>query len=195
MNAFVRYFDKEIIAHNPNEIFDFLNSLDDFRCSNDDMSHIIDYMTSSNPYPFRLKVSMSNYVLFLKTDAETIEEFKEAERQRKEFKATGLSANAEKKKSIMDFLNEEHIGWYDASILFKRVVQIPGTSKFQYKDTHFRVRLKATSGMDCYTRITEHLHNRQDVDKRSQFPSVKSNNFEFTFLGDELPTDDNDLPN
>ena len=36
--------------------------------------------------------------------------------------------------------------------------------------------------MHCYDRIVEHLQNRQDVDPRSQFPSAKSNNFEYIFL-------------
>ena len=66
------------------------------------------------------------------------------------------------------------------------MVLIPETSKFQYKDTLFRVRLKAQSPMDCYNRIVDHLRNRQDVDSRSQFPSSKSSNFFYTYLGETL---------
>ena len=64
---------------------------------------------------------------------------------------------------------------------FKRVQMVPGTNKFQYRDTHFVAQLKAESPMDCYNRIVEHL--RQRVDERSQFPSAKGKNFKYTFLG------------
>lgn len=187
MNIFVRYFDHETIVTNIDEVVDFLTSLGEVKFDDDDVRHIDEYIQSSNQYPFRLKVSFSNYVLFLKTEASTLDEFKFLEKQRKEHKNSGMSVSAEKKKSIMDFLNERHDGWYDASITFKRVVPISGTNKFQYQDATFHAQLKAESGMHCYNRIVEHLRNRQDVDPRSQFPSAKSNNFVFDFLG-ENPT-------
>ena len=58
---------------------------------------------------------------------------------------------------------------------------VPGTGKFQYRDAHFVAQVKATSGLDCYNRIVEHL--RQRVDERSQFPSAKGKNFSFRYLG------------
>jgi len=78
-------------------------------------------------------------------------------------------------------LNEERSGWYEGVIDFKRVLLVPGTGKFQYRDTHFVARVKAESGMDCYNRIIEHLQER--VDERSQFPSAKGKNFKFYYLG------------
>ena len=72
---------------------------------------------------------------------------------------------------------------------FKRVIAIPGTNKFQYKDTYFTARVKAHSPIDCYNRIIEHLRDRQDVDPRSQFPSAKGKNFKFQYLGMTLPED------
>ena len=89
---------------------------------------------------------------------------------------------SERKKTILDILNEPHSGWYDATIYFKRVIQNPETGKCKYVDTRFRVRLLAESAMHCYDRIITHLQNRQDVDPRSQFPSAKSSNFEYVFL-------------
>ena len=65
---------------------------------------------------------------------------------------------------------------------FKRVALMPGTGKFQYRDTRFVARCKAYSGLDCYNRIVDHLSQR--VDRRSQFPSSKGKNFKFTFLGE-----------
>jgi hypothetical protein len=61
------------------------------------------------------------------------------------------------------------------------VLLVPGTGKFQYRDTRFVARVKAESGIDCYNRIVEHLQER--VDERSQFPSAKGKNFKFTYLG------------
>ena len=83
---------------------------------------------------------------------------------------------------LTEQLNELHVGWYESSLTFKRVVQNPDTGKCQYVDTFFKVRLKAKSALDAYNRIIEHLQNRQDVDPRSQFPSAKSSNYEYTFL-------------
>ena len=78
-------------------------------------------------------------------------------------------------------LNEERFGWYEGTIDFKRVQLVPGTGKFQYRDTHFVARVKAVSGLDCYNRIVDHLSQR--VDSRSQFPSAKGKNFRFQYLG------------
>ena len=78
-------------------------------------------------------------------------------------------------------LNEERDGWYEGTIDFKRVLLVPGTGKFQYRDTHFVAQVRAISGIDCYNRIVEHL--RQRVDERSQFPSAKGKNFSFRYLG------------
>jgi hypothetical protein len=90
-------------------------------------------------------------------------------------------AQGGKTAPVLMTLNEPRFGWYEGSILFKRVQRVPGTSKFQYRDTTFVARLKAASGMDCYNRIVAHLAER--VDRRSQFPSAKGKNFKFEYLG------------
>ena len=82
---------------------------------------------------------------------------------------------------LMAKLCEERPGWYEGEMDFKRVVQVPSTGKFEYRDTKFVARCKANSGMDCYNRIIDHLRER--VDTRSQFPSAKGKNFRFTYLG------------
>ena len=182
MNLFVRYFDNERVCHNMEEVATFLAELKEITINDADLESIQKYYDSKNLYPFRLKVSQNNYVLCLKTSAEDIEQFKE---EREERGVRGVrEVKDDGKKVFADFINEEHNGWYEATILFKRVVKIQGTSKCQYKDTVFKAQLKANSGADCYKRMIEHLRNRQDVDVRSRFPSIKSNNFEFEFLGD-----------
>lgn len=184
MNLYVRYFEHDTLATNINEVVAFLETLKEVKLDDMIIGKIVNFHNSTNQYPFRLKVGYTNYVLFLKTEAKTLEEFKEQERIRNQQKAEGTYV-PEKKKSALDIMGEPNPGWYEATLVFKRVILIPETNKFQYKDTRFRAKLKAESPLDCYNRIVNHLRNRQDVDPRSQFPSAKSSNFEYQFLGEE----------
>ena len=185
MNLYVRYFDHECLAKSVEEAIDFLRSIPEIKVESNAASRITTFLNSSNLYPFRLKVSYSNYVLFLKTEAENLEQFKEEEAMRKEQKAERITTMAERKKTILDALNEEKVGWWEAALTFKRVLTIPDTGKCNYVDTPFRVRLRALSAMDAYNRIINHLKNRPEVDPRSQFPSAKSDKFEYQFIGEE----------
>ncbi len=185
MNLYVRYFDHEYLAKSVEEAIDFLRSIPEIKVESNAASRITTFLNSSNLYPFRLKVSYSNYVLFLKTEAENLEQFKEEEAMRKEQKAERITTMAERKKTILDALNEEKVGWWEAALTFKRVLTIPETGKCKYVDTPFRVRLRALCAMDAYNRIINHLKNRPEVDPRSQFPSAKSDKFEYQFIGEE----------
>ena len=185
MNLYIRYFEHDTLATNMTEVVEFLKTISDLKLTDEAVNRVKLYSTSTNQYPYRLKVGFTNYVLFLKTEARTLEEFKEMERIRNEQKAAGTYV-PEKKKTIIEMLSVEQPGWYEASLTFKRVVQVPETSKFQYRDTRFRVRLKANSPLDCYDRIINHLRDRQDIDPRSQFPSAKSSNFEYEYLGEKI---------
>lgn len=91
------------------------------------------------------------------------------------------SESQEGTPSTLSRLTEEMPGWYEGSLDFKRVVLVPATGKHEYRDTHFVANVKATSGLDCYNRIVEHLRTR--VDSRSQFPSAKGKNFHYQYLG------------
>lgn len=187
MNLYVRYFDHETLAHSIEECMSFLQSIKEIKVDNNTPQRLRTFLESDNTYPFRLKVSYSNYVLFLKTEAKDIAEFHVMEQMHKEQKAEGkFPTMAERKRSMMEALNEPRQGWYESSIMFKRVIVQPETQKCQYQDTRFRVRLKADSAMHCYNRIIEHLKSRKEVDPRSQYPSVKSPNFEYKFLGEEI---------
>ena len=101
-----------------------------------------------------------------------------------------VASMAERKKSIIDALNEENIGWWEAGLTFKRVLIIPETGKCKYVDTPFRARLKAVSAIDAYNRIVDHLKSRPEVDPRSQFPSAKSEKFEYQFIGEDESTEE-----
>ena len=185
MNLYVRYFDHEFLAKSVDEAIEFLRSIPEIKVESNAASRISTFLNSSNIYPFRLKVSYSNYVLFLKTESENLEQFREEEAMRKEQKIDRVSTMAERKKSILDALNEEHIGWWEAGLTFKRVLIIPETGKCKYVDTPFRVRLKAVSAIDAYNRIVDHLKSRPEIDSRSQFPSAKSEKFEYQFIGED----------
>lgn len=185
MNLYVRYFDHEYLATSVDEALDFLRTIEEIKLESNAASRILTFLNSSNLYPFRLKVSYSNYVLFLKTEATTIEQFKEEQTLRKEQKAERVITMAERKKNIMDALNEPKTGWWEAGLVFKRVLVMPETGKCKYVDTPFRARMKANSAMDAYNRIVEHLQGRPEVDPRSQFPSAKSDKFDYKFLGDD----------
>ena len=190
MNLYVRYFDHEYLAKSVDDALEFLSSIPEIKLESNAASRITTFLNSSNLYPFRLKVSHSNYVLFLKTEAENLEQFKEEEALRKEQKIDRVSTMAERKKSIIDALNEENIGWWEAGLTFKRVLIIPETGKCKYVDTPFRARLKAVSAIDAYNRIVDHLKSRPEVDPRSQFPSAKSEKFEYQFIGEDESTEE-----
>ena len=114
MNLFIRYFSHEALAHNVNEAIEFLGTISEIKLDGTVPGRISNFLYSNNTFPFRLKVSYSNYVLFLKTEANTLEEFHILEQKAKEEKAEGKGQSmADKKRSIMKALNESHPGWYE----------------------------------------------------------------------------------
>jgi hypothetical protein len=178
MNLYIRYFDKETLVHSVEEAIDFLSVIDEIGMNPILEADIRDYAESDVFYPKRYKIRPRVYFIIIKTEAATMQDFKDK-------KALRHGAVADVKERavvpVVMKLNEEREGWYEGIIDFKRVQLVQGTGKFQYRDTHFVAQLKARSGMDCYNRIVDHLRGR--VDERSQFPSAKGKNFKFRFLG------------
>ena len=189
MNLYIRYFNDEFVAHNADEAVSFLKGLDisGFNYGEEFVNDLTNYQNSSIVYPKRYRVRTHVYFIVIKTEAETLEEFKN-----NAGKSLGMDEmGSDKYKNKSNSLLQYEVGWYDAVLNFKRVIAIAGTNKFQYKDTRFRVMCYSESPIECYKRIVNHLRSRQDVDKRSQFPSAKGHNFEYTYLGPELPKDFN----
>jgi hypothetical protein len=180
MNLYLRYFDRETLVATADEALDFLRGINEIELSPELEADIRDYAASSVFYPKRYKIRPRVYFIIIKTDAATMVDFKEK-------KAVRAAGGQKEKAGTTAFmkLNEEREGWYEGTIDFKRVQLVPGTAKFQYRDTHFVAVVKALSGLDCYNRIVEHL--RQRVDERSQFPSVKGKNFKFRYMGKAKP--------
>ena len=178
MNLYLRYFDRETLVTTVDEAIEFLANIDEVGMNPELEADIRAYAESDVFYPKRYKVRPRVYFIVIKTEAANMQDFKE-----KKALHTAGSENFERNAAASPIarLNEEHAGWYEGEMDFKRVLQVPGTGKFQYRDTHFVARVKAVSGMDCYNRIVEHLRER--VDSRSQFPSAKGKNFRFKYLG------------
>ena len=176
MNLYLRYFDSEVLVNNVDDAIAFLSGIEEIGMNANLERDIRDYAASDVFYPKRYKIRPRVYFIIIKTDAATMQDFKEK-------KAVHSSANAAAKSvsPVLMKLNEERFGWYEGTIDFKRVLMVPGTGKFQYRDTRFSARVKAMSGLDCYNRIVDHLSQR--VDTRSQFPSAKGKNFKFQYLG------------
>lgn len=183
MNLYLRYFDKETLVHTVDEAIAFLSSIEDIEMNPVLEADVRDYVASDVYYPKRYKIRSRVYFIIIKTEAATMLDFKE----KRALRTPGVGA-AEKERPaspVIVKLNEEREGWYEGAIDFKRVQMVPGTGKFQYRDTHFAAQVKAMSGLDCYNRIVDHL--RQRVDDRSQFPSAKGKNFHFRYLGMAKP--------
>ncbi len=142
---------------------------------------IRDYVDSDVFYPKRYKVRPRVYFIIIKTEAKTMLDFKQKKALRSNLNAETPQDKRDMVSPMVARLNEEKPGWYEGSLEFKRVVMIPATGKFEYRDTLFVAQCKAVSGMECYERIVDHL--RDIVDSRSQFPSAKGKNFRFKYLG------------
>lgn len=178
MNLYLRYFNNETLVTSVDDAIEFLKGIDEIGMTPVLEADIRDYAASDVYYPKRYKIRPRVYFIIIKTEAETMLDFKEKRALRSADETTVKERGA---SQVMLKLNEEREGWYEGIIDFKRVLMVPGTGKFQYRDTHFEAQVKAMSGMDCYNRIVDHL--RQRVDDRSQFPSAKGKNFTFRYLG------------
>lgn len=177
MNLYIRYFDEEVLVYSVEEALEFLASLGDVEVNDFIRLELEKFMSSNAMYPKHVKVNQRSFFIAIKTTAATMEEFK----------AKGAVGNKVEKvaqKEALSQYGKPQPGWYEAKITFKRVVSHPETQKSHYVDTPFVCKLKAESPQDCYEKVLDHLRNRQDIDVRSQFPSIKSANFEWAFLGE-----------
>ncbi len=172
MNLYVRYFDEEALVDNVDEAIQFLSVLPEIDVTPELEAELREYAASSQNYPKRCKVGARQYFIVIKTEARTMQDFKD----KKALRNTGVA----KKEFAQQKLNEIKPGWYRGTLEFKRVI-VNHQGKCEYRDTTFVADCKVDSAMDCYNMITRHLQQR--VDKRSQFPSAKGKNFKCDFLG------------
>ena len=130
MNIYARFFDQDTLVHSVEELFDFLDSIPEIRLHSELMADIRSYVMSDMPYPKRYKIRPRVYFILIKTTAETMEDFK-ANRKSADAPAADGEAFAQKEQR-MSQLSQEAYGWYRGDLMFKRVVLIPATGKFQY---------------------------------------------------------------
>lgn len=175
MNIYLRYFDNEILVNTVEEAIDFLSSISEIQMDSKLEQDLRQYVASDVFYPKRYKVRPRVYFIVIKTEAKTMLDFKQK-------KALRVVEKGDKPVNTrLEALTKEQYGWYEGRVDFKRVVTSPATGKCEYHDTVYVAQCKAKSGKDCYDRIIENLSMR--VDRRSQFPSYKGDNFNFKFLG------------
>ena len=186
MNLYIRYFDEECVVASIEEALQFISTFQGFTITPAFVEDFREYVNSPMPYPKRYKVRARVYFIVIKTTAATLEEFKANGKGALEADGEVIEttrAFLRPKDQIQMRLNDELPGWYEGTLHFKRVVAVPETGKFDYMDTTFTARVKAYSAQDCYNRIIDHLRTRSDVDPRSQFPSAKGKNYQYTYLG------------
>lgn len=173
MNFYIRYFDNEAFVRSIEEAVYFLESIPDITVTPVMVKDLMEYAASDVLFPKRYKVRPRVYFIMIKTEAASMQDFKDK-------KALRSVSAAETKAKEQQFLSAAKPGWYEGRIEFKRVV-INHAGKCEYRDTVFAARCKADSPMECYRRITDYLSQR--VDGRSQFPSCKGKNFSYRYLG------------
>ena len=195
MNIYVRYFNNEALVRNLDELFDFLSGLGDITINKLMVDELTNYVNDEANYPKRYKVRPRVYFILIKTTAQTLEEFKANNRSPQAAPAAlpygGNIGGMVRKDSRVFMLQEQREGWYFGRINFKRVLLIPGTQKFQYRDTTFAAYVRTTSAIECYNRIVSHQKNRQDIDPRSQFPwpkgAISATNFSESDFRNSFP--------
>ena len=194
MNIYARYFNQDILVHSFDELMDFLSSIQEIPITQRLVDEVRAYVQSDMPYPRRYKIRPRVYFIMIKTTAETMEEFKSHRKEAIAEDAPVVMRPADavqtKKEIKAAQVAEERSGWYYATIVFKRVIQVAATTKFRYQDTVFEAFVRANSGAECFDKVIAHLKNRPEVDSRSQFPSARGSNFTFEYVGTELPTED-----
>lgn len=178
VNLYIRYFDYETLVHSVEEALNFLSSLNDVEVNDEIVTELERFMNSSAMYPKHIKVRARSFFIAIKTTANSMEEFKA-----KGAGASQIKLEKAAQKEALAQYDQIQPGWYAAKIVFKRVVSLPETQKSHYVDTPFICKVKAESPHDCYDKVLNHLRERQDIDVRSQFPSIKSSNFEWEYLG------------
>lgn len=181
MKLYLRYFDREVLVSRVDEALSFLSEIPGFEPDDYFVQEFVGYVNGPVQFPKRFKVHSRSYFIVIKTNADSLEEFKRIGQN------TPPTQNIKQERMAQrESMLAENVGWYDASITFKRVLAHPETGKYCYLDTGFRARLKALSVQDCYERVTNYLRRRDDIDPRSQFPSIKGRNFRAAFLGKEV---------
>ena len=115
MNVYARYYDGEAVVSSFDELIDRLKDfgVPENLFEEGLIEDIYDFINSKNIHPKRFRVSQRQYFILIKTNVETLEEFK-ANAKRKDQDSDGA-----KKADKLGVLQEEKVGWYDTTLNFK----------------------------------------------------------------------------
>ena len=114
MNLYLRYFDNETLAYNVEEALDFLASIPDIQLTPELEDDIRLYAESDVYYPKRYKVRPRVYFIIIKTEAQTMLDFK----QKKAIRMGGMTLKKEN-PTIMH-LNLSLIHIFHTGVSFRR---------------------------------------------------------------------------
>lgn len=119
MNLYIRYFDKEILVDNVDDAIAFLADIPEIGMNPVLEEDIRNYCASEVFYPKRYKVRPRVYFIIIKTDAPTMNDFKE-----KRAVHPPLDKIEKPVAPALVRLNEELFGWYEGALDFKRVLLV-----------------------------------------------------------------------
>lgn len=177
MNYYARYFDNEEVFNNIGDLTDFLSDIlhDDFtqELSND----VIAFCSDKTNFPRHFRLPDKTTFIIIKTNSQTLDEFKT--RGANGGVLPGGSTAKEEHRTIYD---ETAPGMYDVTITFRRAIVNPDSRKCLYVDETFQAQIHAETQRQCYDTVMDYLRNNPEVDARSQYPSIRSSNFQATLM-------------
>ena len=178
MNYYVRYFDSEGVFSTVEDLKDYVASIPRINMTEDLAQAIQQFCDDNTNYPRHFRLPNKTTFIVIKTNALTLEEFK----------LRGANGGQlpqpvhKEKEPVVSVYDELRPGLYEVTMCFRRAFVNPETGKCHYAEDEIVVNMLSQSQRQCYDILLEHLHGRGDVDPRSQYPSIKSDNFKATLL-------------
>ena len=178
MNYYVRYFETEGVFPTPQALVEFVANIPQITMTDELADGIYGFCEDKTSFPRHFRLPNKNTFIVIKTTASTLEEFKERG-------ASANSANAAEQKEVkLSPADEIHPGRYNVKMVFRRAIVNPDTRKCSFVEETFEVEMLAQSQRQCFDVVIDYLKNHPDVDSRSQYPSIRSSNFQATLVGE-----------
>ena len=177
MNYYARYFDDEGVFSSADELTDFIASLPSINMTDELAFDIQEFCCEQTTYPRHFRLPNKTTFIVIKTNSQTLEEFK----TRGANGGCAVPQNQQKADNISPY-DQIVPGRYMVRMQFRRAYVNPLTNKCLYSDDEIQISMLAQSQRQCYDEVVEYLRSREDIDQRSQYPSIRSNNFSATLV-------------
>ncbi len=177
MNYYARYFDNEEVFNNIADLTDFLSDILHDGFTQELANEVVAFCSDKTNFPRHFRLPDKTTFIIIKTNSQTLEEFKTRGANGGVLPAS--TPAREEQKSAYDEINP---GTYDVTIVFRRAIVNPDSRKCLYVDETFQAQILADSQRQCYDTVLDYLRNNPEVDARSQYPSIRSNNFQATLI-------------